>query len=330
MKVWKPFRKSSTVRIACFALAGALLVASALGLWRSSAGPGEVTIPGASYEHKGTFDYQVYLKPNTLYGEFIPPEEKEAAETKEETPLVFFRDIIDETRLAFSYKFDCSEPVANVTNDVVVTITAENPGVWQKEITVLEETRTGTEFRVDFPLFLDSLDSVVDDIEEDIGITSSVRNFIIRAVVHTSAETASGKIIKNDFSHEITAILKQKTLELDGDLKGSDNGSVEGVKYEEEGWFDYEVYLEYNSLYESGVLRSEPLPVAEPPASPTSLPQTLGPGLVYFPNIIDNITATLSYQFNCDKPIRAQSGEVEITATIGKPKQVEQEPCLDA
>jgi len=316
----------SSVRIAGFALAGALLVVSGVGLWYSSTTPGGTEIPEVSYEHKGNFDYTVYLKPNTLYGEFIPLEEKEPEETEpvEEAPLVFFRDIIEDVRLAFSYRFDCDESTTSVTNDVTVTIIAENPGMWQKEMKELEETHGGKEFRVDFPLSLSRLDSVVDDIEEDIGITSSRRNFVIRAVVHTTAKTASGKTIEDDFSHEITAILGSKTLEMEGDLEGSGEGSEEGISYEEEGWFDYEVYLEPNKLYDSGVLRSEPLPVAPPPApSPPAPPplalQPLGPGLAYFPNIIDSIEASFSYQFDCDKPVREQSEEVELNIIMENP-----------
>lgn len=131
MKVWEPFARSKAVRIACFALAGALLAASGVGLWYSFSAPSEVEVPAATHQHNGQFDYTVYLKPSTLYGEFIPPQgEKE----EEEMPLIFFRDIIDEVRMVFSYKFDCSEPTARVTNDVVVTITAENPGMWRKEV----------------------------------------------------------------------------------------------------------------------------------------------------------------------------------------------------
>jgi len=295
-------------------------VASAVGLWYSFSAAREAEVPTASYEHSGKFDYTVYLKPNSLYGEFIPPEEEEETEeeTEEEIPMVFFRDIMEDVELAFSYKFDCSEPTTSITNDVVVTIIAENPGMWQKEMRQLEESHRGKEFREAFTLHLSSLDKVVDDIEEDIGVTSSKREFIIRAVVHTTAGTVSGVTIEDDFSHEITAILKEKTLELEGDLKGSDTGSEEGVKYEEEGWFDYEVYLKYNKLYGAVVLRSEPLPVAESEESAPP-PQTLGPGLVYFPKIIDSIKASFSYQFDCDKPVREQSEEVELNVIIENP-----------
>lgn len=316
MKVWKAFAQSKKVRIICFALAGALLVVSVVGLARPSSTPGEPRA-AAAYEHKGQFDYLVYLKPSVLYGSSILPGNSEETE-KRGTSIVFFRDIIDEARLAFSYKFDCSEPINNVTSDVVVTITAENPGMWQKEMKQLEESHKGKELRVDFPLHLKSLETVVDDIEEDIGVTSSKREFIIRAVVHTTAETASGKTIEDFFSHEITAIIKTHTLELEGDLKGSDTGTREGIRYKEEGWFDYEIYLKYNKLYDTDVLRSEGLPTAEPPQP---LPRALGPGLTYFPKIIDNIKASFSYQFNCNKPVKEQSEEVEVTVIIENPNK---------
>jgi len=308
LPVWKSLVRSRKVRITAFAVAGALLVASLAGLGYSFSAPGETGVPGARYEHSGQFDYLVYLKPNTLYGSTIQQAESE------EIPRVFFRDIIKDVRLAFSYKFESSES-ASIANDVVVTITAQNPGMWQKEMKVLEESHKVNEFRVDFPLSLDLLDSVVDDIEEDIGVTSSQRSFIIKATVHTTGKTATGKVIEDDFSHEITAILKTKTLELVGDFKGSDTGFGEGVSYKEEGWFDYEVRLNSNKLYGVTVLRSEGLPTA----GDSSTTQTLGPGLVYFPRVIDTIKASFSYQFNCDKQISSRSEEVEITAIIENP-----------
>ena len=221
--------------------------------------------------------------------------------------------------MAFSYSFDCSEPTANVTSNVVVTITAENPGMWRKEMKQLAETYRGKEFRVDFPLYLGSLDRVVENIEEDIGVTSSERKFIIKATVDTIARTSSGRTIKDDFNHEITALLKEHTLELEGDLKGSDTDTKEGVSYKEQGWFDYEIYLKDNKLYGATVLRLKGLPAAGPPSSSPSAPQTLGPGLIYFPKIIDNIKASFSYQFSSDRPVSVQSEEVEVTAIIENP-----------
>jgi len=312
MAVWKAFARSRRLRIICFALAVALLVASVVGLGYSLATPAEETTV-AKYEHRGQFDYTVYLKPSVLYGDAMLTEEEE-----EEVPMVFFRNIIDMARLAFSYNFDSSPSVANVTNEVVVSVIAEDPGLWRKEMIQLEETHSGTEFTVDFPLSLYYLDRIVDDIEEDIGITLGTRNFIIRVVVHTTAETALGKTIEDEFSYELTAVLTATRLELKGNLGSSKAGSREGIKYEGRGRFDYEVYLKPNQLYETDVLRSEGTGV-EPPAEPPASLQTLGPGLFYFPKIISNIKASFSYQFLCNKPISEQSQEVEVTAVIENP-----------
>ncbi|HUW44671.1 MAG TPA: DUF5305 family protein [Dehalococcoidia bacterium] len=310
MKIWKAFARSRRVRITCFALAGALLVASGVGLGYSVAAPtGEV--PTAKYDHRGHFDYTVYLKPSILYGDVILTDEEE----EEEVPMVFFRDIMTEVSLAFSYNFDCSQSLSSVTNKVVVSIIAQNPDVWQKEMTQLEELHAGTEFSVDFPLDLSHLERTVDNIEEDIGIVGRERQFIIRTVVTTTAETTLGQVIEDTFSYELPAVLTAKKLELKGDLEGSKEGYREGTRYEATGRFDYEVSLKPNKLYETDVLRSEALPVPEPPTPA----QTLGPGLVYFPDIIDNIEASFSYEFLCNRPVSKQSQEVDVSATIENP-----------
>jgi hypothetical protein len=294
-----------------------LLIASLFGVWQAFSLPSrtEQPIAVANYEHRGGFYYQVYLKPNSLYGGPLQPQEEE---TEQETSAVFFRNIIDKAQLAFSYKFDSSEPVASITNDVVVTIIAENLGMWQKEIPILKETHEGQEFRVNFPLQLESLEKVMNDIEAEIGVSGYQEQFIIKATVHTTAKTAMGATIEDDFSHEITADIQAYILKLQGIFKHSDTGIKDSIGYSENGWFDYEVYLKPNKLYETNVLRSEGSAVVEPP-SPSSTPQVLGPGLVYFPNIVDNITASFSYQFRSDKEVTNLVEEVEVTAVLKYP-----------
>ena len=311
------FARSPWLKVASLAGVSLLLIVSLFGVWTAFSTPirTEQPIAVASYEHRGDFDYLVYLKSNSLYGP-MQPETEEQTEQKT-LPAVFFREIIDEARLAFSYRFDSSEP-ASVTNKVVVTITAENPGMWQKEMPVLEETYTGREFRVDFPLYLGSLERIVEDIKEEIGVSGGRTNFVIKAAVHTVAVSASGKTIEDDFSHEITAILDANTLKLDGSLERRDIGSEQGVSYTEEGWFNYEVYLKPNKLYGATVLRSEWLPAAQPPSS-TSPSQPLGPGLVYFRSIMDKIEASFSYQFDCDEPVENLVEEVEVVAIVEDP-----------
>ena len=310
--------RSPWLKLGSLAGVSLLLIASLFGVWKAFSLPSRTEQPTAvlNYEHRGEFDYLVYLKPNSLYGT-LPAQEKEP---EQQTSPVFFRKIMDEARLAFSYKFASSE-AASITNEVVVTIIAGDPGVWQKEIPILEETHVGREFRVDFPLDLESWESVVEDIQAEIGVGGYQTQFIIKAIVHTTAETAGGRTIEDDFSHEITAIIRAPTLQLEGSFKRSDTGSNDYISYSQEGWFDYEVSLKPNELYGPVVLRSEPLPAAEPPAEPPASPQTLGPGLVYFPRIINSIEASFSYKFLSDKDKKVANlvEEVQVTAVLEYP-----------
>jgi hypothetical protein len=315
----KAFARSPWLRVGSLAAVSFLLIASLFGVWRAFTLPteSEQPIAVANYEHVGQFDYLVYLEPNSLYGPMQPEEE----ETEQEALPVFFRNIIDEAELAFNYRFESSEPMSSVTNEVIVTAIVENPGMWQKEISILEETHEGRQFRVDFSLLplLDSLEKVVDEIEEEIGIRGGSTNFAIKAAVHTTANTAMGTTIEDDFSHEITAVVATYTIKLEGSLGNSDTGSKEGVSYTEQGWFDYEVHLKSNKLYEEDVLRSEWFPAAEPATSSPSPAQPVGPGLVYFRSIIDHITASFSYQFDCDEPVSNLIEEAEVMAILEDP-----------
>jgi hypothetical protein len=307
------FARSSWLKLGSLVGVSILLISSLFGVWKAFSLPSrtEQPIAVANYEHRGGFYYLVYLKPNSLYGSMPPQEER----TGQETSAVFFRNIIDKAQLAFSYNFSCSQPLSNVSNEVVVSVIAENPGMWQKEIPVLNETHEGQGFRVNFPLQLESLEKVMNEIEEEIGVSGYQEQFIIKATVHTTAKTAMGTTIEDDFSHEITATIQAYILKLQGSFGRSDTGSKDGTGYSENGWFDYEVYLKPNKLYETNVLRSEGASAVEPP-SPSSTPQVLGPGLVYFLNIVDNITASFSYQFRSDKEVTNLVEEVEVTAVL--------------
>ena len=313
------FARSPWLKLGSLVVVCLLLIATVFGVWKAFSLPARTEQPIAlvNYEHRGEFDYLVYLKPNSLYGSTQPQEE----ETDQETSPVFFRNIIDEAWLAFSYNFSCGQSLSSITSKVVVSAIAENPGMWQKEIPLLEETHGGRQVSVDFPLDLESLESVVDDIEQEIGLRGYYQNqFVIRAAVHTTAVTAPGQIIEDDFSHEITVTVQAYTFTLEGSLERSDTGIQGGVSYSQEGRFDYEVYLEPNMLYETDVLRSEPPPAAEsPPAAQSPSLAPLGPGLTYFRNIVDNIMASFSYQFLSDKPVANLVEEVEVTAVLEYP-----------
>jgi len=308
------FARSPWLKLGSLVGACLLLIAAGFGVWKAFSLPASTEQPVAlvNYEHRGEFDYSVYLKPNSLYGPLQPQQE---VTEEEDTAPVFFRNIIDEAWLVFSYNFSCGQSLSTITNEVVVSAIAENPGMWQKEIAILAETNGGQQVSVEFPLDLEPLESVVDEIEDEIGVRGYGNQFIIRAAVHTMAVTALGQTIEADFSHEITVAVQAYTLKLEGSLERSDAGSDDGISYSREGRFDYEVYLKPNSLYDTDVLSSEAPPAAE---SPSLTP--LGPGLTYFRNIVDNVMASFSYQFLSDKPVANMVEEVEVTAVLRYPE----------
>ncbi len=311
----KAFARSPWLKVGSLIGACLLLIAAGFGAWKAFSLPTSTEQPVVlvNYEHRGEFDYSVYLKPNSLYGPLQPQQE----ETEEDTAPVFFRNIIDKASLTFSYNYSCGQPLSTITNEVAVSAIAENPGMWQKEIAILEETHEGQQVSVEFPLDLEPLENVVDEIEDEIGVRGSGNQFIIRATVHTIAVTALGQTIESDFSHEITVVVQAYTLTLDGSFERSNTGSDDDISYIQEGRFDYEVYLKPNSLYDTDLLSSEAPPAAE---SPSLTP--LGPGLTYFNNIVDNVVASFSYQFlsDSDKPVTNLVEEVEVTAVLRYPE----------
>jgi len=310
------FARSPWLKLGSLVGACLLLIAAGFGVWRAFSLPASTEQPVAlvNYEHRGEFDYSVYLKPNSLYGPLKPQQEE--TEVEEDTAPVFFRNILDEAWLTFSYNFSCGQSLSTITNEVVVSAIAENPGMWQKEIAILEETHGGQQVSVEFPLDLEPLESVVDEIEDEIGVRGSGNQFIIRAAVHTTAVTTLGQTIDGDFSHEITVVVQAYTLQLEGSFESSDIGSDEDISYSRKGRFDYQVYLKPNSLYDTDVLSSEAPPEEESPALTTPL----GPGLTYFNKIVDNVMANFSYQFLSDKPVTNLVEEVEVTAVLRYPE----------
>lgn len=324
------------VRGACLVVAGVLVVVSGLGLWQSVSAAGKETPRDIGYEHRGAFDYDVYVEPGILYSEEFELSEGEQGDEMEqaatiqpqetdEPPMVLFREILEDLRLAFTYSFECGEPTSGLSSDVVVSIAAEDPGLWQKELRRWQETHSAKEFRVDFPFDVDTLESAVEEIEDDIDITRSQRDFVVEATVRTHGETLDGQPIDGEFSQSLRLILDEETLELEGDLQKTTEGGSEDVSWTCTGRFDYEALLEYNPLYDATVLRSESLPVAEPEEEPQVTqeePETLyelDSGQVYFPRVIESIEGSFSYSFDSDAPVAERTHAVEIAAVLENP-----------
>ncbi len=335
------------VRLFSMVAASALLAVSLGGLWHSSSPAAAQEIQAAQYQHRGQFDYVVYVTPGILYGDQFEaavddadaaaPADAEQPATQ--VPTVFFRELLEDFNMSFSYHLDCSQPLRTVRNDAAVTITAEHPGMWQREMRDWSITRHGDELRLDFAVDYGLMEFFVRNIEEEIGISRTQRDFIVEARVHTVAETFNGQVLDRVFVHSVRVILRDRTLELNGDLQRTARQADGEAQFTMQGRFDYEAYMKYSRLYDAEVLRSEPLPSAPDydAGEPTQRPPVvtkIGPGQVLYPKTIEAIDATFAYDFASDQRVSGATHDIGIVATLSSgdrwKKQLELVPSRES
>jgi hypothetical protein len=328
VRVFDVLSSNHRVRIIATGIVTVLIVASIGGLWYSStpAEAQETTV--TRYVHRGQFNYIAYVTPGVLYSDDFElpdpstPDSRATADESEEDQLpVFFRELLQGFDVAFTLDVECSEPLRVVRTEATVTVSAEHPRMWRREMREWPESNDSNQIRIAFPLDYELLEDAVERIEDDIGIARSQSDFVMQARVRTVGETLAGEPFDEEYLHSVRAILKEKTLELDGDLKLSVDHAVGDAILTLDGRFDYEAYMGYSSLYDSDVLRSEPLPVANPngPYGPTVQPPVvseIGPGQVLYPLTIDSIEATFAYDFACDRRVEHVSHDLEVVATL--------------
>lgn len=230
------------------------------------------------YQHRGEFDYEVYLKPSYLYGtpqQDLPPNQK------------FPAAIVDSIDFTFHYS-----PVADAPAEVWIDAVLQNPGIWQKAIELVPPTGIASDSDVSFSLDVDAINAVFDIVEGEIGITSTSRNVDISAFVGTAEE----------YSVYTLAIKLGATLiEVDNNLR-IDQASGTGE-------FSYVVNLKPNSIYDTET-------IASPQSPATSSVTILGPGDIIFPQLVDKIDITFDYSFGSDKSIEPIATDLEIMVVL--------------
>ena len=264
------------------------LIASIFGVVTAFSLPSEIEEQMAqlNYEHEGKFDYIAYLKPSYLFGP--EPEEPPPPPPNPKYPT----EIIDSIDMSFTYI-----TAAETSQQVEVKAVLENPGIWQKEITLAPEmTKTGG-FTIDFPLDIDEINELFDTIDEEIKITTSVRNVTIIANVVSGSEV---------FTQSLPIILKKTLIEVDSNLSCTQSGAT--------GEFGYIIYLKENSLFDTETL--EP-PLVTPFTPPP--PKTVRPGELLFSKLVDRMDVTFYYKFKSDKPVRELTNEITINAILENP-----------
>ena len=274
---------------------GVLLAASIVGVYRAFTLPTEIEENTTlfSYQHEGNFDYLVYLKPSYLFGT-IPP-------ITTRTPLPNPRypaEMIDTFDLTFTYHFVSDKPVTNMTHQVEV-IANVSTAEGRQEFSLVPKTTKTRDFTTRFSL-------------DDIDLTSS-GEISINAYVYTAAETDSGRLF-DVFTHSLDIHSDGRLIEVDRDLSDSQTGFSQGISYEHQGEYDYEINLKSDSTF--GAITLTPPPVAATAGAP---PTILKPGDTILTNLVDRMDMRFAYRLESSKPVSQITEQVKIVAILENP-----------
>lgn len=276
-----------------------LLVSLVVVIVTYSALPDEVERETAllNYEHQGSFDYLVHLKPSHLFG---PEPEKPTPSPPQPSSPKYPAEIIDRFLMTFAYSFVPDKPVTRTYETVEVKAIVKSPGVENKELVLLPKLLEKEAFTASFTLGMSAVPS-----GSDVTIT---------AYVYTTVETDTGPI-SEAFTQSLTMRPEGPLLEVDRELSLVEPGYTGGLIYKQQGEFDYQVQLKSDSPF--GAITLKPS-VTPPPASPTAAPPltTLEGGQTVFTRLVESMDVTFNYSFVADKTVSAVTTDVEITAAL--------------
>lgn len=197
--------------------------------------------PGAvgdvSYEQIGNFDYTIRLKSESIFGAITlepptvsppplppPPPPPPPPEILKEGETIF-TELVDRMDMTFDYYLESSRPVSQITEQVKIVATLENPGYWSKDFVLVPLTIKQGDFSVSFPLDINQFTDSIRAIEQETGVSGAC-SLTIRADVSTVAQTDFGPI-EEDFSQTLSSTLGGDTLEWTEELVKSEPGSIE-------------------------------------------------------------------------------------------------------
>jgi hypothetical protein len=203
----------------------------------------ELTEPGyvgdLNYEQQGEFNYRVRLKSDSPFGAITlkppsvlipeppaPPALPTPPPAKTIGPgEVIFSKLVDKMDATFDYTLKCDQPLRQLTEEVRIIATLENPGVWSKTFVLVLPTTKSESFSISFPLDINHFTEMLEAIRSETGVPAESYNLTIKADVHTIAQTDLGPI-DEVFSQTLSTALGEGTLEWNEELVESKPGSI--------------------------------------------------------------------------------------------------------
>jgi hypothetical protein len=212
--------------------------------------------------------------------------------------------VVDSLDFTFTFVPATSDKVNASVQEIL-----ENPGIWQKTITLVsQETATG-KISLHFPVSLAQFQQQFDEIDKETGLTTSSRLLTIQATVSSSTDS---------FVQSLPLTLSNDVLEVGGTLQEQQTSGT--------GSFDYVVDLKPNSIYDTTILKPPSVAATSVPPSieintkpivtTPPAPVVLQPGQTAFVNLIDKMEVAFDYGFAADKTVANLKTSVDVVATL--------------
>ena len=234
-------RIPKTIRLAILVVITLVLIFSAYTAYAAYKKPttAEQTTVTTRYGQKGTFDYIVYLKSNTVYNKtkLLPGEG------------VYFKQIVDHINASFTYTF-------NIDNDAAISgscsIQAKiQTDQWTKTYTLVPSKaftvngRTAS-IKLSFPINYSFFEDILTKINAETGITATSPSLTITSNSYISVKT-SEKTFTDSLIFPITVSLNDKIIKISDALSQYTPGEItkkvsvfdQGIVDERNNWTMY-------------------------------------------------------------------------------------------
>lgn len=224
IKAKKPLGRiklSRDLRWAIIGFLGLLVIFSSYSVYSASQQPTtiEKMKPIYAYTHTGEYDYQIYLKPNSLFNTTVlyPGQG------------TYFKKLVDHINMSFTYEFFATQTSA-IQGTYKITAQIQT-SLWSKDFVIVPTTpftsnTNQAKFTINFPLNTTIYQNYVSKINEETGTAAQTPVLIIKTMVLLSAETTTDNI-NEVFSPSIQIPLSGDIIAIDGDLITTQPGAIE-------------------------------------------------------------------------------------------------------
>ena len=187
-----------------------------------------------NYNQNTNFDYTVFLKNNTVYN-------GKTTLTPADNSIIF-RNIVENIQGSFTYRFQASEKINEITGKYKITAKLETD-LWKKQY-ILSEGDLQNPFTVDFPIDYEKYENITSQIDAETGVTASNPQLTIECnIYNVRVETKDYSFDPGRITPSITLSLNKKTVDISDTLRTQ----ISGIKTEKEETKNQEVIDERNT-----------------------------------------------------------------------------------